>query len=357
MLVMESLINVTPFSAGYVFGRDATGGWDVTAVVKASYGWDESGRVRAAPSEGLLDCDRHAGEPGASSVVWAAELGPRKARVDLLLAGAMVFARPTVEATVELRVGRRIVKAARVFGDRVWMAGGGTAGAAAVPSRARPVSLVPLLWERAFGGADPDDPTCVEPRNPVGVGMSRKAAALHGRPVPNVEHPREIIDSSKRRPPPVGFGPVAGHWQPRVALAGTYDDRWLVERNPLPPDDFDPAFHNVAPTDQQLPTYVAGELVVLAGMTPAGCEELALPRLAVPVQFATQDELREETVSVDTIVIEPERRRLSLLARAAIPLRDVLDLRQIVVGELTRAQRAALESGKAPRFCRRERAA
>src|SRR3712207_9360361 len=59
-------------------------------------------------------------------------------------------------------------KTVRVFGDRVWDAG--PAGAAT--KWVAPFERMPLVWERAFGGADQTDrgPTA-DPRNPVGTGF------------------------------------------------------------------------------------------------------------------------------------------------------------------------------------------
>jgi len=71
-----------------------------------------------------------------------------------------------------------------------------------------------------------------------------------------------------------------------------------------------------------------------------------LPEFSVPITIATKDGLFEDTGAVDTIVIEPEARRFSLLARAQAPLADALAFGCIVVGPITRGLRAALESGK-----------
>lgn len=51
---------------------------------------------------------------------------------------------------------------------------------------------------------------------------------------------------------PAGFGPLGKAWAPRLALAGTYDARWLDERHPRLPEDFDFAYWNGAPADQQI---------------------------------------------------------------------------------------------------------
>jgi hypothetical protein len=49
-----------------------------------------------------------------------------------------------------------------------------------------------------------------------------------------------------------GFGALNKAWAPRLALAGTYDDAWLSQRHPYLPKDFDFAFWNGAPVDQQI---------------------------------------------------------------------------------------------------------
>jgi hypothetical protein len=248
---------------------------------------------------------------------------------------------------VVLAVGERIYKRVRVFGERIWVPG---IVASMVPSRPAPTTRVPVAWELSFGGYDPDDPRCLEPRNPCGSGVVKNPKALEGRRAPSFEDPRDPVGDWKDRPQPVGFGPIAPHWQPRVALAGTYDEAWRKNRSPLPPLDFDPAFHNVAPTDQQLDRFVAGEKVSLTYMTAAVHDSFTLPDLSVPVAFAVADALVNATTVVDTIIVEPEERRFSLVARAAVPLgRHPTGLRQVIVGELTPGQRRALEQGKAHR--------
>src|SRR5205823_5975392 len=118
--------------------------------------------------------------------------------------------------------------------------------------RAKPFSRMPIAWERSFGGTDPDDPSVVDRRNPVGRGVRKRASALHGLPAPNFEDPRAPISNPSKRPIPVGFGPIAPQWQPRSDFAGTYDQAWKNDRYPLLPLDFDSRFLNSAPADQQL---------------------------------------------------------------------------------------------------------
>ncbi|HEX7597039.1 MAG TPA: DUF2169 domain-containing protein [Polyangia bacterium] len=342
-----SLINLTKFEAKHAVGMGGDGCWQVTVVVKATYTWDPAGVSCPAPSLPILTADEFAGDPAVSGLLRACELTPAKPRVDVLLAGSLVFPKPIAEVEVELAIGTRLCKRARVFGDRVWLPG---ALADLVPSRPHPVDRVPIAWEHSYGGADPEDGKHNEPRNPAGSGVARNPRSLHGRPAPNFESPDKPIGAVFGKPIPVGFGPIAPHWQPRVALAGRYDEAWEKSRRPLLPADFKPEFFNVAPADQQLPAYQPGERVRLRNLTAAADESFVLPVLTVPVTMVSSGAMAEEVALVDTLIIEPEERRFSLLAKAQASLGDGPEsLGSIVVGELTRGMRSALESGK--QFC------
>jgi hypothetical protein len=206
---------------------------------------------------------------------------------------------------------------------------------------------VPIAWERSYGGTDREDPALVEPKNPAGSGIAKDPTKLHGQIAPNFEHPEKPIGSLLATPEPIGFGPVATHWPQRTALAGTYDQAWKEKRRPLPPADFSRAFFNVAPADQQLDEYLEGEECRLINMTPAGKDRFCLPSLKIPVAFVAGDELVDDWLTVDTLIIEPEERRISILAKAEVPLTDGPEsLGRIIIGEMGPEIRAAIEEGR-----------
>jgi hypothetical protein len=337
--------NLTSFAVGHLAGKDHEGRGRVVCVVKATYAWNDKGvATPLATPLPIVETDVYAGKPALSGLVHAADLGPPKPRVDVLLSGEIVFPAPTVEAEVTLEVGRRLRKTILVYGDRHWLPG---VTADVVPSRPKPTTRVPIVWERSFGGSDPKDPACVERRNPVGCGLRRKAADLIGQKAPSFEDPARPVRSSKNRTDPQGFGPIAPHWLPRSTLAGTFDERWQSQRKPLLPEDFDPAYFNVAPLDQQLDRFEPGEEVRLTAMTAVGRERFFLPDLNVPVTFVSEKLVLETAVEVDTITIFPALRQLSLLARATFsPRPTILSLRQIVVGNPTPGRRRAIQTGK-----------
>lgn len=303
------------FTSAQLAGFDTDGRPMLVVVVKATFCWDADGNALALAPDPLVESDHYAGEPARTGLLRAAESGPAKPRVDVVLAGAIAFPSPVETHDVRLEIGSRLRKVVRVHGRRAWLPG---VFADLVPSRPRPVIEVPIAWELAYGGSDPDDPTTFEPNNPAGTGIRKRARDLEMQPAPQFEDPDRPVRVWNRRVPPVGFGPVAPFWQPRARLAGTYDERWRRDRAPLLPTDFDPAYFNVAPVDQQLPSFQPGEEVRLDGMTTGGKERFRLPDLAVPVTVATGDALLETRTRVDTIVIEPRERRFSLVARAVV---------------------------------------
>src|SRR5690625_7103733 len=83
---------------------------------------------------------------------------------------------------VKLSVGSRS-KTVRVFGDRIWQQG--------VMSDPQPFSVMPLIYEKAYGGSVEADGQVIvaEERNPEGTGCSggRTARDMEGQLLPNRE--------------------------------------------------------------------------------------------------------------------------------------------------------------------------
>jgi hypothetical protein len=341
---MGNAINLTPYAVGELAGKDAEGFPMFVVVVKGTWQWQRDGRVVPVAPVPIQEADEFVGEPDASGLRVASDLGPPKPRVDVLLQGTLTAAAPFTELDVALRVGARLQKAARVFGARFWLPG---VVRDMVPGKPQPTQALPFVWELAFGGDDPEDVRSSEPRNPAGTGVTRHPAELQGKQAPSFEDPADLISSSSSRPAPRGFGPIASHWQSRRVLAGTYDEAWQRSRSPLLPKDFDPAYWNVAPADQQLPDYQPGEEIRLLNMSPRGLDFFYLPAFEVPVVFSSRAKTFETSVQVDTIIMEPAEQRFSLVARAAFsPRPNLLAMGQVVVGQPTAACLRALATGK-----------
>jgi hypothetical protein len=315
---MLQLINKSPFLPVVSVLPDRAGIETLYVVVKGTF------TLEARPAPAAQQVAPHAkdvycGEPGASSLKYASEVHVGKAGTDVVLVGSARSpnGRPVTEMLAAVEVaGRR--KVVRVVGDRTWR---GRTGGFWAPA---PFSTMPLVYERAFGGTHDDGRGSVaaDERNPVGVGF-RGRRSIHdvaGQRLPNLEDPLSPIAKFGDQPPPAGFGFVAPSWLPRRAYAGTYDDAWKTTRAPFLPDDFDPRFDNAAPPDLAFDRFlVGGEPMKLHGVCDDALLELSVPgaRPRIEVAIAGDRELPE--ARLETILIEPDERRLCLTWRAALP--------------------------------------
>ena len=274
--------------------------------------------------------DVYWGEPGASSLKYAADVHVGKVGTDVVLVGSAHA--PRGRAVTEMLAAVSVAgrhKVVRIVGDRTWR---GPVGGATPPA---PFVSMPLVYERAFGGRDqdsvgagaghPDGGVSAEDRNPVGVGFRavRRLRRGAGVRLPNLEDPQSPWRTLGDRPPPAGFGFVAPAWQPRRGYAGTYDEAWVASRAPFLPRDFDPRFGNAASAgltfDEGL---CGGEPIALDGVSRAERGEATLRsrvpviRPRIEVVFASRREA--PPVKLETILFEPDDQRMSLTWRAAL---------------------------------------
>ena len=241
-------------------------------------------------------------------------------------------------------------------------------------SEPQPALSVPLRWEYAFGGSSvvrnpehplaPDSPeyllneVCYS--NPLGCGWIEKSqeslgytldAPLRELPAPQIEapdtpvqhldrvkHPDGELDAtdmeqvaSTYKYQPAGFGVVGRAWAPRLALAGNYDALWQAERWPGLPYDFDFAYWNGAPADQQIefaPPNLRIELFNLTDptLTPDGQLRVELPghRPFVLLRLVN-GALLPLPMLTDTLRIDTEAMTLVLTHRISLP--NSLDIR------------------------------
>jgi len=336
---MLQLKNATPFAATLFSAPDPEGVDTLFAVVKGTFRLDT---VRPDDEqEPVLLKDRYAGDPAATGIVEPSDVSLSKKGTDVLLLGSACA--PRGRTSTEVRVSWRIGSVAReavVSGDRRWEIG----PLGPKPTPPAPFETMPLVWERAFGGIDraPGDATRVdaEPRNPAGTGFRLRVGGspVAGTLLPNVEHPSERVRSPGDRPAPCGFGPVAPHWLPRRAWAGTYDEAWVRTRAPYLPADFDARFLQCAPEEQVVPGFLkGGEPVRLEGLSPAGPLSFALPSLRVSVTFRLDTGQETRPAPLDTVLLKPDAGRLVLVWRAAFPC----DKKLLKVREAEVASRAA----------------
>lgn len=315
---MWQLDNRTPYAAGQGWVRNLDGAETWLVVVKGTFDVLADGSVglaavQPAPARSAV----YSGPAGSSSIVCESDFVLDKTTTDVVLNGAAHApgGKPCPIVDVGLRVSG-LTKLLRVFGNRTWSRAG-------EPSSPQAFTVMPLTYERAFGGIDRGsahpDRDWYWP-NPVGAGFMVARDHLASATVPNVEYPDELLTAWDDRPRPAGFGCLGPHWQERAGFAGTYGADWLERRQPLLPYDFDMRHFQCVGKDQQTAAFLrGGEPVALLNLTPSGMLRFSLPTvdLAFVTHFA-DGERREHVPKLHTVIIEPGFPRVALVWHGAL---------------------------------------
>ena len=347
------LINATGMQAAYTQGVEPSGREWLVVVVKGTFAIpEEQGGVAPLHAQQLpmVMADTFTGEPGRSAPVQEVDFALRKARCDILLTGSAHA--PHGQACERVLVGARIgqwQKSFAVVGNRRW---GGISGARA--SAAEPFVRIPVSYDRAFGGVDAwhEDPAehgAYMP-NPVGRGWHRRMEARYvdGTPLPNTEALNEPVLSPDGRYEPMAFGPLGRGWSSRLPYAGTYDQDWIDNVFPFLPADFQDAYYQAAPLDQQM-DHPRGTLdVALANLTPQGQTRFRIACQDMPVNFFHRKGGHVEVMALlDTVAIHSDQGLLTLGWRGAMPLRkNIFEISNVLVGTMSRGWWRARALGK-----------
>jgi len=350
-------VNKTKMKAGWTMGFDRDGRELVIIAVKATFTNPLPGQEAKLAEEQapLVEADVFTGEPGFSAPLYECDYAHRKPRCDVLLNGSAYApaGNPTERTTVLLQIGS-LTKSFEVVGNRVWQAG----ALYIAVSKPEPFTVMPISYNNAWGGVDrsQEDPAKHHsyPLNHAGLGYHEYTSGkyMDGKPLPNTEERGSKISNPKGKYRPMAFGPIGRAWQPRPKYAGTYDQKWLDEQAPFWPDDFDYRYFQAAPEDQQMPYPTGGEEVVLMNLTPEGTTRFRLPKMKVPVVLIPASG-REQllTTVIDTVVIEPDKKRFMLTWRGSVPMRrSCFDIVQTIVGERLRSVRHARMAGMKKRY-------
>jgi hypothetical protein len=340
------LVNESGLTVGWTVGFRPDAREMIIVAVKATFDMaGESGEPALSRDRALLvESDQFTGEPGSSATLFESDYAHHKPFCDVLVNGCAYASqgRRMDKVTVGLHIGP-IQKRFEVVGDRVW--DGSIVGFEPTPPT--PFEKLPLLYDRAYGGFDtstgdqPETKTYLD--NPVGIGYYplSGAGSLVGRPLANTQQIGTTATSREGNYRPMSLGPMGRNFRSRIRFAGTYDDPWLNEQAPFFPRDFDYRYFQCAPQDQQMPYPKGGETVVLENLTPDGVASFRLPTRQVPVLFTRHHaEATQVDAAIDTIVIEPEKRKFSLTWRANQPVRrNCFEIDKVVVGKTMHSYR------------------
>lgn len=320
------MANATHFDAQDVSFAAEASARTKTLIVKATYGSISDGRLMCAEKQvRLVGADTREAD-STQALLYECDLVPFKPKADVLCTGKAYPPRggPQTEFLIGFGVGSWF-KSIRVIGNRKWVPSlGGLSHRMTDPE---PFKSVDVSYENAFGGKDAGKPDGFQfyAQNHVGKGYSAHGGGLNDLPLPNLEDPNDPIKSWRSHPRPMSFGPVGRSWEPRIRRAGTYDKHWLKHRSPKLPEDFQDAFYNCAPEDQQMPGYLHGdEEVRVQNMHPEHSDfRCRLPGIRVRAlldrKVGTRNQFEEITMNLDTLWVDMEALQMVLVWRGRIP--------------------------------------
>ncbi len=313
---MLQLHNNTPFAANTALFPNEEGIDTLYLIVRATFNIGNQWTL-ADEQTPPVEIDAYWGEPGKSSIQYASDYHTGKSNSDIIMIGH-AFApdeKEVQQMDVSLMVGQ-VHKMIRVFGDRHWQNGH--------ISPPQPFRSMSMTYEKAYGGTQTEDEqiTATEERNPVGCGFSgqRKTKAMNGMPLPNLEDPHNLINNPAQRPAPACFAASAPHWSPRSDFAGTYDETWKTRQIPYIPTDFDRRFFNMAHADLIYPGFLeGGEPVAITHMHLRHSRlEFTVPEVKLCADVTIAGNLLKPEFNLETLMIEPNRLKLSMVWRASV---------------------------------------
>jgi uncharacterized protein YjbI with pentapeptide repeats len=310
------VFNETPFAFASIMGKVDFPKDILTLIVKGTYAMTPGAAILLPADEQMpptgdlfYDDDPH------TTVRYESDFANFKPRADVLLVGhCHVPEGRAGMCSVTFQAGP-VSKTLVAFGDRSWRRN--LLGYRS-PSEPQPFARMALRYEKSLGG--PGDP-----HNPVGKGIrpsKDKSSAPAGHPLPNLEMlVGDRIAPSQANGTPAGLGPLGRTWSQRMALVGGYTEKWRKKRWPWLPDDFNWAYFNAAPLDQQVEGYLKGdESLYFKNLHPVHNQwRAALPGMRVRCFLSERIDgsrkFREVKMELDTLWVDMDESRLVLVWR------------------------------------------
>ncbi|WP_136967376.1 DUF2169 domain-containing protein [Polyangium sorediatum] len=308
MLRVMDVLSYCPLRVAALPWQPRPGSHALTVVCKATFELGPGESPLAKTQEDPAQADVHWNDDPRRSLRVASDLVPFKRRAEVLVLGHAFAptAAPVTSVVARIAVGS-IDKAIEVHADRAFTMDGRIVVG-------EPFLKAPLVWERAAGGAN----------NPSGIAPNAPPDARGFRPVPSLVPRGFTVRTPADSVPAMGFGPLAPASYPRASLLGRYASTWDPRTWNTRPlfEDFDGAYFNAAPTDQQLTEFRGDETIVLEHLHsshPRLTTKLAKvqPKVAVMRESGEAQEIR---LRADTLCIDTDRALATLVWRGVVLL-------------------------------------
>ena len=190
-------------------------------------------------------------------------------------------------------------------------------------------AYVPRYWQKFLLRHSAEQLTPIVRRVPITYAVADWSQGFGITPtdghvawLPWIEDLNQSASHGKYSKKPAGLGFWPENALHRRSFAGTYNDQWQRKTSPDLPADFDPRFYNCAHPDAQLPQAPAGGTVIrLAHLSHNPLIECQFPTLTLSAKTTSASGKVNQPVQLhaDTLTIEPDHDRLSVVWRALLP--------------------------------------
>jgi hypothetical protein len=279
-----------------------------TVIVKATFQLPESGPMTRINPQQIRRADESLS--GRPSLAGAAETAPKLPGANVVLVG---HAHAPKGGVTKLAVRLNVVHGHEMLVDKMlWVYGDRQKG-----GKPKAFGRMPLGWERALGGLDLPD-------NPIGVGAGADA-----------DHLPNIVDPQTPARKIAGYGPIPARFPRRRRLRGEVPLDRIEGGIADYPDDFNWDYFHVAAKDQRIKRLKGDEWILVENMHPRWPRIRArLPRARAYARvFQRRPVGAPELVNLvaDTLHIEPDEERCSLIWRGNFPLSSELAAAELVL--------------------------
>lgn len=330
-----------------VIGSEKYGTSIISVLVKRSYKIMENQQVARCDSDAPfrnIDVYFDDGNPTETTVQYESELAPLKALTDVVIIGNAHA--PNGNACQQMSVSASVgqhTKHLQITGDRKCIF---QQNREPIFSDPVPFTIMPLRYERAYGGKDelsnPQIPFRY-PRNDLGVGLAleNKLDVIEGLRLPNIESPSDLLTPSRvvlgtpkrwhEQPLPQGLSCRHRTWFPRCALIGSYPaflDAGTVtmeEKMGLLPTNYValakqsrlapnlPLFANGASFDMSFENLPNDAPIKLKGLSRADTLEFRLPGDIPQIVLDVGYKIESLDSRLMTVVIQPDSKSLEMI--------------------------------------------
>ena len=295
------IVALCPLPVGGYAWQPCPGDHAFVVIVKATFAVHQ-GQARLVPvQDALVRQDTYWDDRPKSSVYAPSDMAPFKKLADVTLVG---------DAHSPLRGGARRLAARLAVGavdKRISVVCDRFVNEQGRISLGKSFRAMPLRYEHAAASV----------HNPVGV---HDDDVTNDRRLPNLEAIGEDEAGAV-----ACFGPIGAVWAKRRELLGEHhasfvDDGWREQ--PLP-TDVDPAFFNVAPTDQRIERIAADQRITVehvhASSPQITCQ---LPGVQPCAFMQVGDEARAVALSADSLWIDMTRNVCTVTWRGSLDIED-----------------------------------